>query len=67
MSGSPSRLQTPGHPDITAGLRAPETLVMLLGFATLILLMMAFAAVGMSRMVDVNQRLEDITANASKK
>lgn len=67
MSDLPPRLQMPDHSNIAAGLRAHETLVLLFGFAALILLMAAFTAVGMSRMIDVNQRLEDIASERFKK
>ena len=67
MSDVPPRLQTPEHTNLAAGLRAPETLLLLLGFATLILLMVAFTAVGMSRMIEVNQRLENIASERAIK
>jgi signal transduction histidine kinase len=67
MSGLPLQKDYPENPGIAAGLRSSETLVLLLGFATLILLMVAFTAVGMSRMIDVNQRQESIAFERAKK
>ena len=67
MTGLPPQNNPQDNPGIAVGLQSSETLVLLLGFATLILLMVAFTAVGMSRMIDVNQRQENIASERAKK
>lgn len=53
--------------DVSEGLRLSETVVLMVGFAALILLMVAFTTVGMSRMIEVNQRQENIARESAQK